>query len=369
MTSLAKHPLQVAWLQRLMAFAARLAAFPARITPPPFRLLQLGSAYWQSRAVYLAAKLGVAERIGGAEMAVAELAASLGVDEDPLYRLLRMLASLGVFEETAPRVFGNSAVSEYLRADHPHSLRPMVLMHNSPEMTAAWHSGLEVAVRDGGVPFAAANGAELFEYMDGHRDFDLLFAQAMDAVEGLTGSAYLEDFDWRPFARLIDVGGSTGSKALAVLARHRHLSALVVDRPQVVAAARQGTLPADLAGRIEFLAGDMFEALPAACSERDLYLFFAIFHGLSDAQGRQVLDTLRAACGRLRPYVLIGDAVMPDRGADAALTAFDMQMLVGTRGRERTLGEWRSLLEGGGFELLEVIAARTFAKFLVARPR
>ena len=208
--------------------------------------------------------------------------------------------------------------------------------------------------------------------MDEHREFDLLFAQAMDAVESLTGDAYLADFNWGAFARIIDVGGSRGSKSIAILKSFPRLQAVVFDRPQIIEAARthwRGKVPDEILARMEFHPGDMFEELPAAVAATDLYMFFAIFHGLSDEESGKLLGKLKSACGSKQPYILIADTVAEDMRINPSVAAFDMQMLIGTRGRERTLREWRVLLENAGFELREVIDVRTFAKFIVARPR
>jgi O-methyltransferase. len=143
----------------------------------------------------------------------------------------------------------------------------MILMHNSPEMTQPWMESLEESIRDGGVPFAKVQGVELFDYMNAHQDFDLLFSEAMDSVENLTGNLFLQDFNWGQFERVIDVGGSKGSKAIAILQSHSHLKAVVFDRPQIIEAAKtywQDKIAADTLSRLTFEGGNLFESLPSA---------------------------------------------------------------------------------------------------------
>lgn len=371
MRTLAKNRFRVKSFHKLMAFAGWLNNIPAKTTPPPFRLMQIGTAYWQSRALYVATKLGLADEIGDGRKKTAEIADALDLHEGHLYRLMRMLSSIGVFREVSHQVFENSAASHCLREDNVQSVRAMVLMHNSPQMTRAWTESLEECIRTGCIPFERSNGRELFSYMDHDREFDLLFSAAMDSVESVTGSAFLEDFDWGAFERIIDVGGSKGSKAISILRTHPDLRALVFDRPQVIEAARDywmGKVPDDVLERIGFEPGDMFEAIPAALSDRDLYLLIAIFHGMNDQECATILQRLRSAAGEKRPHVLFGDAVADEVNIDATIASFDMQMLVNTRGRERTRSEWKRLLEQNGFLLVDVIDARTFAKFILARP-
>ncbi len=371
MKKLAKNTFRVSLFNELMSLASALQNLPAKVTAPPFRLMQIGSLFWQSRALYVATRLGLADVIGDAEKSTMEIATELRLHEDHLYRLMRMLGSMGIFDETSPRVFKNSKTSAFLRVDDPQNMRAMILMHNSPEMTKPWMEPLEESIRDGSVPFAKANGVDLFAYMDQNKNFDLLFSRAMDAVENLTGNLFLEDFNWGSFDRIIDVGGSKGSKSIAILKSCPNLKAVVFDRPQIIEAAKthwNGKIAADVLVRIDFQSGDMFESLPVAESDNDLYVFFAIFHGLSDEECTKVLNNLKSAIGTKKTFVLFGDAVAEEIHIDPTVAAFDMQMLIGTSGRERTPSEWKQLLHSAGFEIMEIIDVRTFVKFIVAKP-
>ena len=371
MKKLARNKFRVKAFEKIMGFASVLQNIITKTTPPPFRLMQIGSLFWQSRALYVITRLGVADVIGDTEKNTQAIAEELQLNEDHLYRLLRMLQAMSIFEEVSPRVFKNSKTSAFLRQDNPQNVRAMILMHNSPEMTRPWMEALEESMHDGEVPFAKVHGADLFEYMDQNKDFDLLFSSAMDTVENLTGNIYLEDFNWGEFDRIIDVGGSKGSKSIAILKSFPRLNAVVFDRPQVIEAARENNdkqVPVELLDRIEFEAGDMFENIPTAISNNDLYMFFAIFHGLSDEESRIVLANLKTAIGEKKPYILIADSIAEEMQLNPTLASFDMQMLIGTRGRERTLSEWEQLLTSADFRIIEVVDVRTFVKFIVASP-
>lgn len=371
MKKLATNPFKVKLFNQLMSVANALQNIPTKITPRPFRLMQIGSLFWQSRALYVATKLELADTLGDGEKSTLEIATTLQLHENHLYRLLRMLASIGIFEETAPRVFKNCKTSAFLRQDNPKNVRTMILMHNSPEMTEPWMESLEDSIRDGGVPFAKVYGVELFDYMDAHHDFDLLFSEAMDSVENLTGNLFLQDFNWGQFERIIDVGGSKGSKALSILKSYPNLKAVVFDRPQIIEAAKTywpDKIAADVLARMDFEDGNLFGSLPVAQSDNDLFVLFAIFHGLSDEQCSIILSNLKSAIGHYKATILFGDAVAEEIYINPTVASFDMQMLIGTKGRERTQSEWEQLLENAGFEILEVMNVRTFAKFIVAKP-
>ena len=363
-----KHGLAVRLFASVMKFSARLMGLPGRMTPPPFRLLQIGSAFWQSRALHVAASLDIAGVIGDGELDADEIAARIDCDPAAIFRLMRMLATLGVFERTAPRRFRNNAVSGYLREDRPDSLRAMVLMHNSATMSRPWYEAFEQGVRDAEVPFRQVHGATLFAYMDEHPAFDALFAKAMDGVEALIGDSFASDFDWSRFQRLIDVGGSRGSKSLAILKRHPGLQALVVDRVQVVREATdslRGRETAALLDRIRFQVGDVLGELPAAESERDIYLLCALLHGFDDETCVRALRNLAANLGDSGARIAVMEMILPEMEADPAGCAFDLQMLVTAGGRERTLAEWQELFERSGLALEEVVKLRALGGIMV----
>ena len=137
----------------LAKFATWLQNIPNRVAPPPFRLVQIGAAFWQSRVLYVAARLDIATVLADDQLSAEELAARLHTRPDATHRLLRMLAAMGIFEEVSPRVFRNNKMSVFLRDDNPKNMRAMILMHNSPEMSRPWYEQLEHGVRSGDIPF------------------------------------------------------------------------------------------------------------------------------------------------------------------------------------------------------------------------
>lgn len=154
-----------------------------------------------------------------------------------------------------------------------------------------------------------------------------------------------------------------------MLKAYPELKAIVFDRPQIIEAAKSywnDKITADILTRIDFQAGDMFESLPAA-SNNDLFVFSAIFHCLSDEACTSVLNNLKTAIGTHQSYVLFADAVAEETHIDPTIAAFDMQMLIGTMGRERTPSEWKRLLNNAGFEIVAIMNVRTFAKFIIAK--
>ncbi|MFN3397383.1 MAG: methyltransferase, partial [Sulfurimicrobium sp.] len=275
------------------------------------------------------------------------------------------------FEEKAPRVFRNNRLSAFLRTDNPKNVRVMILMHNSEAMSRPWNEQFEKGVREGASPFRLTHGEELFTYLDRHADFDTLFSEAMDSVEALTGDSFATDFDWGRFERIIDVGGSRGTKSLAILKRHPNLTALVVDRAQVIAEAERYWAANSTSGveRLHFQAGDLLASIPPARSEADIFLLSAILHGFDDANCVTILRNVANACGGTGARIALLEMILPELGAGMAGTSFDMQMFMGSQGRERTLKEWTSLFNRSGIALEEIVGLQSFGNILVLLPQ
>lgn len=357
-----------AWLMKL---AVWLQALPMRMTPAPFRLMQISTAFWQSRVLYVAARLDLATLLADAERPVQALAEQLAVQPDACYRLLRMLVAMGVFTETRPGVFANNTVSNALREDKAHNIRALILMHNSPQMSRPWYEQLEAGLRNGQPPFQLTHGQPLFTYMDEHAEFDALFGLAMERVEVLLGDSFVTDFDWGRFQRVLDIGGSRGGKAVAILKRHPQLKALVFDRVQLIKNApaywAERVTP-ELLARLAFQAGDARETIPHARNDQDIYLLSAVLHGLNDVECGKVLANILHASGSTGARVALLELVLPEQGADLPSASFDMQMFMGTQGRERTLAQWRHLFAQTGWRLEEIIGLQSLAKILVLAP-
>lgn len=370
--TLQKNTIAVRLFARLAGFANWLQDIPSKVTPAPFRLLQISSAFWQSRALYVAARLDIATVLADEALTAEEIASRIRSQPDATYRLLRMLAAMGIFAEVSPRLFRNNKLSACLREGHPQNVRAMILMHNSPEMSCPWYEQLEQGVRSGDTPFELGYGQPLYAYQDAHPEFDRLFSGAMDTVAALTGDSFATDLDWSRFDRIIDIGGSKGSKSMAILKRHPHLKALVVDRAQVIQGAAQyweQRGERTLLARMSFQAGDLLASVPQAESSKDIYLLSAVLHGFDDDTCITALRNVSSASAGMGATIAVMEMVMPDARADLASASFDMQMFMATQGRERTLAEWQQLFDRSGLVLKEVVGLQSFGKILVLQPK
>ena len=284
-----------------------------------------------ARALALAADLGVADALAERERHVDELAAGVGADPDTLRRILRALASEGVFAEEAPGVFRNTPMSEALRRgggldDFAH------LFGDTWHRAAGELSALERAT------FPEIHGTDFWSWLADHPDERAAFDRAMGRswewkVERATAAG------WRGDETVVDVGGGNGALLIELLRRHPGLRGVVFDLPETT---RDESAFGD---RIEFVAGSFFERVPPG----DAYILSTILHDWGDADAARILRTIHESAPDDARLVVI-DAVIPASNEPHGAKWLDLLMLALFGGRERDEQRWRTLLEDSGFE-------------------
>jgi hypothetical protein len=132
--------------------------------PPHAQLVQMAMAHWVSRIVYLAAKLGLADRLADGPKSADELAGPTGTHAPSLYRLMRTLANLGILTESEAHRFALTPLGEALKVGAPGSAR-------ASDMTIAsdwWFRGfgeLEYSVQTGKSGFEKSLGMPVFDWL------------------------------------------------------------------------------------------------------------------------------------------------------------------------------------------------------------
>ncbi len=315
--------------------------------PPRQLILQMLTGKWITQAVSVAATLGIADLLAGAPKTVEELAAATSTHADSLYRLLRALASIGVFAETEAGRFTLTPLAQCLRSDAPDSMRNAARMWGLPLF---WHSWGELlhCVQTGETGLHQAFGVtNAFEYFAQHPEDAKIFNDTMTDFSRTFAGAIAEAYDFGRFSKIIDVGGGHGMLLASILRRHPGLRGVVFDLPQVITGSRPAIAAAGLADRCETVAGDCLESVPSGA---DAYLLRAVIHGFNDERALIILRNIRAG---IRPEgrLLLIDFVIPPANEPSLSKLFDLQMLVMAGGRERTQVEFRTLLGAAGFKL------------------
>ncbi len=328
-------------------------------------LRQIAFGLRASQALYVAAKLEIADHLAPKPMTSAALAQSTGADAGALHRLMRALCALGVFSESSTGEFALNATAELLRSDIPGSYRPVVLFLAGDVRWRCW-SDLLGAVRAGGDGAERTLGMGLFDFYAAHPEESKLHDQAMRSLSAAQVAAVLEVMDLSQASTVIDVGGGTGELLAAVLARNPALRGVLFDLPHVVEHAPQVT--GAVADRLAVASGSFFDSVPAG---GDTYLLKAIIHDWDDARAMAILRNCRRAMGPASKLLLL-ERELPEPGqplAASEMFLLDLEMLVMTPGgRERTRAEFARLLLEAGLELVGTLPTRTPLTIFEARP-
>ena len=312
-------------------------------------MLTLLDGFCVSQCLFVVAKLGVADVLARGPRAPEAIARQVGAHAPSLGRVLRALASVGVFAEDAKGRFRLTPLAETLRSDRPESLRDFARMLADDYNWRAW-SALEHGVATGELAFDHVYGQPLFAHLAQHPEQERVFAASMASISGTENAALARAYPFGKLRQLVDVGGAHGH---LVLRRHKKLRGVLYDQPQVVAGAAQSGFLAgpDLAGRYEVRGGSFFDSVPAGA---DGYLMKYILHDWTDAQCLQILGHCRDAMAE-GGRVLAVDHVIPKGNAANWGKLLDVNMLVLTGGRERTREEFRALFARAGLRLARVV--------------
>jgi hypothetical protein len=331
--------------------------------PPAAILYQLAIGHYVSRALHLAAKLGLADLLAGGPLPAVELAAKTDTDAAALRRVLRLLASVGVLSEAEDGAFALSALGEALRRDVPGSARALVLLFAGIGIQDSWKE-LEYCVRTGQPAFRKHSPeGDAFSHFDAEQA--KIFDAAMATFAPQTAAAIAAAYDFSRFGTLVDVGGGNGALLIGILGAHPHLRGIVFDRPQAAEGARRRIAEAGLADRCQVAAGDFFESVPQGA---DAYVLKHVIHDWDDEKAASILRKCRRAMGA-KARLLVAEGVYPPR-IDSSLAsrgaaANDVNMLVVTGGRQRSEEEFRSLYGEAGFTLTRIVPTQSPAVSLI----
>ena len=316
---------------------------------PSAALLGLVNGYQVSQAIHVAATLGIADLLKNGPRSSDDLAAATGTHAGSLYRLLRALASVGVFREDADRRFALTPLGDGLRSDAPEPVGPWAVFIGQPEHQRAWGHLLH-SIQTGENAFQHVHGVNVWEYRARSPEAGAIFDRAMTGLSRSVTDAVLNAYDFAQFACVVDVGGGQGALLAAILTKHPSMRGVLFDQPQVVAGAEQVLQAAGVSDRCQVGGGDFFEAVPGG---GDAYVLKSILHDWEDEQATAILRTCRHAIGPNGKLLVIEREISPPNEGPRAKFV-DLLMLVSAGGRERTREEWAALFTAGGFRFVGV---------------
>jgi hypothetical protein len=303
---------------------------------PHATMLNLMIGHWVSRLIQVAAKLKLADLLKDGPRTADELAAIADVRAPQLYRVLRALASVGVFAETKNKKFKLTPLAETLQTGVPGSMRTGALMLNSDWQWDAWQKLLD-GVESDDVPFVKAHGMSVFEYLEKHPE-DL--AAFHDSATGLTNPAIAAAYKFFKFRTLVDVGGAHGALLATILKANPKLNGVLFDQPSVIAGARNSRhfTEKGIAERCTLVGGSFFESVPRGA---DAYIMKYILHDWDDECAVKILTNCRDAMSE-NGRILVVDSVIPPGNETGYVKLLDIEMLI-IGGRERTKADFADI--------------------------
>jgi O-methyltransferase domain/Dimerisation domain len=337
-------------------------ARPKTETPPrQDQLIQMATAHWMSRVLYVAAEMNLAERLAEGPRTAKELAQSTATDAPSLYRLMRALASLGLFTEGPSHQFSLTPLGEALRTS---TVRATVLTLAGDLLTKPLEQ-LPYSVQTGKSGFEKAFGVPFFEYLANHPTDASMFSETMVGFHGSEPAAVAAAYDFSQFETIIDVGGATGNLLATILRRHPKPRGILFDLPHVIRDAPALIEARGLGDRITIEAGNFFESVPAAAGA---YLLSHIIHDWSEAQCLTILDNCRRTM-KPKSRLLIIETVLAPGDTPHLGKMLDMFMLtLFTGAQERTEPEYRGLLDKALFRLARVVPTESAVSIVEAFP-
>ncbi len=329
-----------------------------KLTPANIAIIEMAQGFYVARAIGIAAHLNLAEHIGDKKLSISELAGITNSHEDSLYRLMRMLASQGVFIEKNNKVFTNNRLSKTL-LDKDNSMRHMII-HQVNSINWKMFEKLDYVVKTGKNVAQKVLGMDIFEYLEKNPDRNEIYNHAMTNSSLMLSYAILSEYSFKNANNIIDIGGGQGILLSMILTKYKHIQGKVFDLPHVTEGAQRIFDQYGVSNRTEIITGNFFKSIPQG---GDLYMLKSIIHNLSDDQSISLLRDIRKVLDE-NSKILIFEPIIELDNRYSFAKLYDIQMLVSrSGGKERTLTEFENLIKSSGLKLNRVI--RTAAPFSI----
>jgi DNA-binding transcriptional ArsR family regulator len=321
-----------------------------RMVPPHAAMMDLILGAWIAQAITASADLGVADALAKGPLPADELAAAVNADPDSLGRLLRALASRGIFRQRRDGRYELTPLADTLRSDADVSMAAMARWVGAAQHREHW-SHLADGVRTGRAVIPELRGKPIFEYLADEPELAEIFNRAMTSASELSIAPVIAAYDFSPYATIIDVGGGRGRLLAAILAATPAARGVLFDLPNVVAAAPTLLCEHHAHDRVRIVEGSFFERVP---DDGDAYVLKHIIHDWPDDDAVHILRNVRAAAG-IGKRVLLVEWVIPNHDREFPGKWSDLEMLIAASARERTADEYGQLLNRADFQMTRVV--------------
>jgi len=320
----------------------------------------MATSYWISQAIYVAAKLGIADLLKDGPLKCSEIAAIVGADVRSLFRLMRALSSLGIFAQTKNEYFSLLPLGENLRVDIPGSLKAITITLGEIHYQAC--GALLHAVQTGSPAFDQVFGAGLFEYLDQNADASESFNEGMASLAGMLAYAVVLAYDLGKVSSIVDVGGGNGRFLETILEIYPEIQGTVFDCINTI---RRNSPMSLKSRRCSYVTGHFFTSVPQG---GDLYFLCGVVHDWDDERAVNILRNCREAISSSGRLLLL-ETVIPENDSKHFGKILDLNMMAMSSGRERTRKELCTLLTAAGFRMSRIIPTMAPQSLIEAVPQ
>lgn len=316
------------------------------------QLMQLSFGYMPAICLNIVTKLGIPDQLANGARSSKDLAHAVGANADALYRVMRALSTMGVFQEVDGKAFIQTPASDMLRSDHPQSLKAIVSFIPDP-LHFHCYANLMHSVKTGETTPEPTFGKPIFEYLRNDPEEAAIFNAAMVNLTQMFIPGILKAYDFSGTQILVDVGGGHGSVLGSILQKYPHIKGILFDMEHVTRGAKPYLQTLGVADRCDIQSGDFFKSVPAG---GDTYIMKNIIHDWDDEKSILILKNIGQALKNTKGGKVLLLEIVIGFGADPPLGKWaDIEMLALPGGRERTEQEFRELFDAAGFRLTRIV--------------
>jgi hypothetical protein len=341
-----------------------MSALPAaRDQSAAFGLLELVQGSVITQAIYVAAKLGMADVLSDGPLTADEIAKRTGADPSATYRLLRTLSSYSVFAEQADGQFELTPMADALRDNAPDSMRGIAMLMGHPLLWEDWGHLLN-SVRSGQASLPQLRGMGAYDFLMANPEYAAVFFQGMGSLSGPETEPVLAAYDFSQFRKIVDVGGGRGALLARILQQASSSQGVLYDAPFATADAGPVLEMAGVAGRCTIENGTFFDSLPAGA---DAYVLKHILHDFPESECLAILKNIRdaiAADGRM----LVIEYVLTGNNQRHIGNIIDLWLLLLLGAKERSLPQYSELFARAGFKLTRAVPTTSPVSIIEAIP-
>ena len=316
-------------------------------------LMELSSGFWAFKTLAAANELDLFTRLSGTRgTTAAELAKALAIAERPAEMLLTGCAALGLLRKKGPRYVNSPLSDHFLVRGRPHDFGGFVEMLDK-RLYAGWAKLSDAIRTNRPTTWDPERQASLFDGVDPVMLSS--FWQAMHSISSSTGSTLARALNWKPFKRVLDIGGGSGAIDIELCRRHRHLQATVYDLPHVAEIATANVARAGLSHRVRTVGGDFFRDAVYP-SGHDAMVLSLIMHDWSEADDRRILQRCFEALPSGGAVIICELLVNEAKTGPVPAALMSLNMLIETSGgRNYTAGEYTAWLRDIGFRKMRTV--------------